>query len=34
MDFNKRKEYLILTIVSFGMGFAIFGGMIVANKEC
>lgn len=33
MDFKKRKEYLILTIVSFGMGFVIFGGLIVANKE-
>lgn len=33
MDLKKRKEYLILTIVSFGMGFAIFGGMIAANKE-
>lgn len=33
MDLKKRKEYLILTIVSFGMGFVIFGGLIVANKE-
>lgn len=33
MDFQKRKEYFVLTIVCFGMGFIIFGMMAVSNKE-
>lgn len=33
MDIKKRKEYFILTTVSFAMGFLIFGMMAVGGKE-
>jgi len=33
MNLKKKKEYLILTMVSFGIGFIIFGTIAACNKE-
>lgn len=33
MDLKKRKEFLILTIVSLGIGFLMFGSIAACNKE-
>lgn len=33
MNFKKRKEYFVLTILCFGIGFILFGMMAVSNKE-
>lgn len=33
MNLKKKKEYLILTMVSFGIGFIIFGTIAACNRE-